>query len=343
MIGRSSFYENTNAREGKKHLKVVPGQTDSEETFGNIRKWLSDCLTNHEKCHSIQALTNIPCRRPSRLLDVSNHHVKLREDAPRGRYACLSHCWGSVTHMLRLTKENMADFRIHIPYQQLPQNFKDAIDICRRLGIYLLWIDALCIIQDSTEDWNREAPCMGVYYRDAVFTIAATSAKDSSGGCYTHAEPLEGPDWPLLQRGWVYQEMQLSTRKLHFAANEVIWDCSRGIRSESGTYDRNHSEKNSVLFPENPEIDWHRKVVSYSSLSLTFEDDRIPALSSITQWMEQLRPSDQFLLGLWERTLLLDLCWRTDSWASKRSKPRSVATKALPTWTWASMPAPVRY
>lgn len=206
---------------------------------------------------------------------------------------------------------------------------------------------------------------MGVYYRDAVFTIAATSAKDSSGGCYTHAESLykggllpnkpgihvrmkqhafkKGLDWPLLQRGWVYQEMELSTRKLHFAANEVIWDCSQGIRSESGTYDRNYSKKNSVLFPENPEIDWHRKVVAYSNLSLTFEDDRIPALSSITQWVEQLRPRDHFLLGLWERTILLDLCWRTNSWAIKGSKPRSVATKALPTWTWASMPAPVNY
>ncbi|KAF4630157.1 hypothetical protein G7Y89_g7985 [Cudoniella acicularis] len=349
------------------HLKVVPGQTDSEQTFGNIRKWLSDCLTNHEKCYSNQKLTDIPCQRPSRLLDISSNHVKLRDDAQRGRYACLSHRWGSVTSMLRLTKENMEDFRVQIPYQQLPRNFKDAIDICRRLDIHLLWIDALCIIQDSSEDWNREAPCMGVYYRDAVFTIAATSAEDSSGGCYTHAEPQykggllpnnpdihvrmrqhafeegENLNWPLLERGWVYQEMQLSTRKLHFTTNEVIWDCSKGIRSESGTHDCNHSEKNTVLHPQNPEIDWHKIVSYYSSLSLTFEDDRLPALSSITEWMEQLRSGDQFLLGLWERTLLLDLCWRTAPWTLKECKPRSVATKALPTWTWASMPAPVHY
>jgi len=111
---------------------------------------------------------------------------------------------------------------------------------------------------------------MGVYYRDAVFTIAATSAEDSAAGCYTHAEPRykggllpNNPDIHvrmrqhafgdalnclLLQRGWVYQEMQLSIRKLHFTADEVIWDCSKGNRGESGTHDHDHSEKNSIYF-----------------------------------------------------------------------------------------------
>ncbi|KAF4306789.1 Heterokaryon incompatibility [Botryosphaeria dothidea] len=56
--------------------------------------------------------------------------------------------------------------------------------ITRFLGIQYLWIDSLCIIQDSAEDWNREAATMGSVYCNATVTIAADGAANGKGGCF---------------------------------------------------------------------------------------------------------------------------------------------------------------
>jgi Heterokaryon incompatibility protein (HET) len=37
----------------------------------------------------------------------------------------------------------------------LPKSFQDAVTVTRKLYIHSLWIDSLCIIQDSHEDWER--------------------------------------------------------------------------------------------------------------------------------------------------------------------------------------------
>ncbi|EEU40925.1 uncharacterized protein NECHADRAFT_76523 [Fusarium vanettenii 77-13-4] len=64
----------------------------------------------------------------------------------------------------------------------LPSNFADVARVCIRLGIPYLWIDSLCIIQDSADDWKREAIKMHLVYRHAVVTIVATSATSTHDG-----------------------------------------------------------------------------------------------------------------------------------------------------------------
>jgi hypothetical protein len=49
----------------------------------------------------------------------------------------------------------------------LPKMFQDAVFITRQLEIKYLWINSLCIIQDSQEDWSQEAAKMGDVYRYA--------------------------------------------------------------------------------------------------------------------------------------------------------------------------------
>lgn len=39
-----------------------------------------------------------------------------------------------------------------ISLDELPKTFKEAIYLVRSLGICYIWIDSLCIIQDSVED-----------------------------------------------------------------------------------------------------------------------------------------------------------------------------------------------
>jgi hypothetical protein len=92
--------------------------------------------------------------------------------------------WGDLTGSapLRTVAANIDRLRHSIDPDELPRNFVDAIRVCIRLGIGYLWIDSLCIIQDSHEDWEQEAVLMHLVYRHAVTTIVATSAKSSHDG-----------------------------------------------------------------------------------------------------------------------------------------------------------------
>jgi hypothetical protein len=136
-----------------------------------------------------------------------------------------------------------------IEIDQLPLTFRDAVSICRRLDIKYLWIESLCIIQDSDEAWRLQAASMANIYENARITIAAASAGSLTDGCFrkTHwfciGQPLpEHPGiyvrreaalpsayerfgWPLSERGWVFQELSLSLRTIHFSSEEVMWQC----------------------------------------------------------------------------------------------------------------------
>lgn len=138
----------------------------------------------------------------------------------------------------------------------LPQTYKDAIRVARDLHIRYLWIDAICIIQDSPDDKIEELSRMRYYYENALFVIAASSAKSaqdgflnfhqnqkcsSAGEVYsgTYPKPAEVPFYspdgregsvllcaspnryeainePLNQRAWTFQERLLCPRVLVF-------------------------------------------------------------------------------------------------------------------------------
>ena len=59
--------------------------------------------------------------------------------------------------------------------ESLPQTVKDAVETTRNLGIRYLWVDALCIIQDSPEDKLKEIAGMGAIYKNATVTIAVST------------------------------------------------------------------------------------------------------------------------------------------------------------------------
>jgi hypothetical protein len=64
----------------------------------------------------------------------------------------------------------------------MPQNFQDAVFMTRALRSRYIWIDSLCIIQDSPEDWAREGSEMDKVYNFARLTLGATSASNSGLG-----------------------------------------------------------------------------------------------------------------------------------------------------------------
>lgn len=159
-----------------------------------------------------------PFRRPTRLIDVGSiedDKVRLRlsstidceewlerpTDASRSKeYVALSHSWGS-RNLLRLTESTLSTFQEGIPLAALPPTFRDAVSVVRRVGLRLLWIDSLCIIQDSKEDWRREAAQMKDIYANAAFVIAAVASWTSTDSFFVPQSPLAANPCLLGVRG----------------------------------------------------------------------------------------------------------------------------------------------
>lgn len=70
------------------------------------------------------------------------------------------------------------------PVSILPNTFRHAVEIAGRLGVQHIWIDRLCIFQDSWEDFQKETSSMADVYKNALLNIAALSAEDDEGGCF---------------------------------------------------------------------------------------------------------------------------------------------------------------
>ncbi|KAL2679166.1 hypothetical protein Neosp_009929 [[Neocosmospora] mangrovei] len=330
-------------------------------------------LFSPQDCAKTDKITREKRKFPARLLDLTNGKVVLREGIRPDRYVCLSHCWGKTAHTALTTKKTFKDHLVSIDWDCLTQTFQDAITICRRLDIPFLWIDSLCIIQDCDEDWKREAALMGSIYESAFLTIAATKASDSSAGCFSKADPaflgspVPGhPGWlvreqptkfpatwydlandskfPLLSRAWVYQEMRLSRRILHFCSDEVMWECRSTRRSESGISNEYRDSEEQHFYPGVSKIEvgkythldcaslWRQTVREFSRLNITYHTDKLPAMAALAERMAEMRSGDDtYLAGLWRSTLAQDLLWKLNYESAGQPLPSSV-----PTWSWAS-------
>lgn len=119
---------------------------DSAAGHQLIRSWVNECEQTHSMCSQGTTLL------PSRVIDVSGNSLKLVEGGrSKAKYISLSHCWGLLP-MLVTSMATLADRMQEIPDTSVPATFSDAIKVTRLLGIRYLWIDSLCIIQDSKEE-----------------------------------------------------------------------------------------------------------------------------------------------------------------------------------------------
>ncbi|KAF7918709.1 uncharacterized protein EAE97_011804 [Botrytis byssoidea] len=181
------------------------------------------------------------------------------------KYLALTHCWGKEMPEAATTKTRTLKRRLlSIPFKTLPRTFRDAITITRRLGLQYLWIDSLCIVQDSLQDWQQESAKMGKIYSHAYCTIAAAAATNCEGGLFAlHSElPLlpQAPNQPgilfktpypgwdnlyskstLIQRSWTLQERELSPRILHFTKHTLLFEC-REARISDHTHELNSNK-----------------------------------------------------------------------------------------------------
>ncbi|GAP89888.1 putative het domain-containing protein [Rosellinia necatrix] len=247
----------------------ISGDTSSHAAFRWFQDRLDRCIRGHSLCKTPYRSGQLP----SRVLDLGSlpgafpdpdADVRLIESKGfRGRYVCLSYCWGGTID-IRLTKDRYESYTRGIDWAILPQGYRDAIHLTRKLGVRYIWIDSLCITQDDEDDWREQASNMAPIYQGAHVTIAATKATSPSDGYFSTSPPQyqatrlshrdshgatshayvrrtiphffsstagTEPNYslehsPLLRRGWVFQERLLSPRILHLGTVEMAWECN---------------------------------------------------------------------------------------------------------------------
>ncbi|KAL9106315.1 MAG: hypothetical protein Q9227_008651 [Pyrenula ochraceoflavens] len=223
----------------------------TDETLARLQKWLKDCHRLHKGC--AQTVREIP----SRVIDVgsSSHdlaRLHIKDGTEDSNYAALSYCWGMSMFEARTTQDNLYQRMKEINVKSLPRTLQDAISTTRRLGLQYLWIDAICILQDDTEDKIKEINNMSSIYKNATITIAVADAADSGQGFLKVNErqpppicqlPLILPDATfgsislmrrqfayenddaLGRRGWTMQENLLSQRVVTFKDGNILVHC----------------------------------------------------------------------------------------------------------------------
>ena len=236
-----------------------------------IQAWFEECRSGAASLH--KDCQPAPCT-PPRLISVGlgGTTPRLVQPSPgeRVEYTALSYCWGS-NPPIRTMKSTLPVFSDELALDQLPKTFTDAIQITRALGIPYIWIDALCIVQDDSEEWQAVAAKMDSVYLGSQLTIAAAQTANSFYGClnsdplldgvhhheddmFFRTPSLPGTDeqllvrvytadprsriqkTPLGDRGWTLQEHLLSHRTAFCMRPEVYWGCQASYQSQCGLH-----------------------------------------------------------------------------------------------------------
>ena len=174
---------------------------------------------------------------------------------------------------------------------------------------------------------------------------------------------------PINTRAWTAQESLLSNRVLIYGRLQLFWKCRSTYAADGGIMSW-HDFKNHSAWPElevggrfKPQAEskscqssatvhmtesehselrraWLFVVGSYSGRKLSVMADRLPAISAIAslfqEWLE-----DDYVCGLWRRTILYDLFWEFNDHTPLTLNPEGPYIG--PSWSWISYPRGVSY
>ncbi|KAK0856613.1 hypothetical protein LTS02_010601 [Friedmanniomyces endolithicus] len=347
-------------------VKVRPDGSPGSNVPGSsylpiITEWIHECSTSHPQCRNIYGVTEAGIGQawyPSRLLYFDHRKKVFRivdknnpADAnvfrrPPGAqdpneqgvgYISLSHCWGPPPDPNApnggrqvLTTTNLAEWSAELPVDSLAPMFQHALVFTALIGCHFIWIDSLCILQDSKADWLAESATMGDVY-NLLFT-----------------------------RGWVYQEKCLARRTLAFTDESVFWACDGGSRAEQPEWAiqsmereglryyqllARDSEKGSeIVVLQHFHMRWHMSVTSYTLCNLTRQTDKLIAVGAIAREMASSGvDAGRYLAGLWETALVQQLDWLcVTGRQTPARKYLGDAEYVAPSWSWASITAPIQ-
>jgi hypothetical protein len=347
--------------------------SNTRASLKKCKEWFSDCCSRHSRCS--HARTGFV---PTRLIAVNEDILRLclseELEGKTIKWATLSHRWSSLKFST-LTSSTLETYRRRISSEALPKTFRDAIDVCRYIGLDFLWIDSLCIIQDSKVDWKKESVLMTQVYGQCDLNIAATAAENASVGCFLdrpkhwifliskeedcHATYPSSKELPLYiclpgrwrnparnalrNRAWIIQERYLSRRTLHFTETQVFWECDQRTTFEFDYNGWLNYEQKWCSYEFHLErrpltrSSWDEILHRYSAAHLTKPSDRLVAIAGLAKSIQDVTHED-YIAGMW-RGQLEDpshLLW--EAFGDNIRDPELTA----PSWSWASLLGEVR-
>lgn len=192
------------------------------------RSWLQNYRQNHELCGPVD-----PAFNPTRLIYIHDESsvqlIETKKDAKSHAYVALSHCWGKSEALKLLqddldkgTRGNIEELRSLIQVQSLPTSYREAISVSLALGFRHIWIDSLCIIQNSYDDWAKESAMMKDVYANSSLNLCASAAADSSEASFQRRDrgifvPLEiEPHWTGFLHGYRWKQRKLGPLPSYF-------------------------------------------------------------------------------------------------------------------------------
>ncbi|OJT10399.1 hypothetical protein TRAPUB_13091 [Trametes pubescens] len=205
----------------------------------------------------------------------------------------------------------------------LPPTIRDAIYVTRMLGFRWLWIDSLCIIQDSDEDMAHEIGCMHHIYRYAHLTIVAGSAEGVNSG--------DELGWTAT-RAWCMQEYLMSPRTLIFTPTTLRLRCLVDVQDIGNSFCSVFGDPQipDTLFLRDPPVAepgskewmsmheaWMVVVEDYTRRTASVESDKLIACAALAEQFHRVLDSE-YLAGLWRSDeLLVGLLWAVDKQAQR--------------------------
>lgn len=352
-----------------------------------MKRCLENCRKNHDRCNQ-SAIPDSEALQaaPSRLIDVVdmrlvptspgiNGHVNLQQV----EYVALSYVWGRDP-FFTLQSPNLSTLcekdAFRDPTIKLPQTILDAIEVTKFLGHRYIWIDSLCIEQDSTEDTVTQIGSMHIIYAQASLTIVA-AVGDNAQHSILHIDPnqlsikyhsigalrfcLDRPEFKEVvasstwaTRGWTLQEITCSDRFIFFTPERTYFSCAHGNWNEDLPLDESVSPEQyqRYLRDEDPrglgldmEVGGDAQKASATFVSMVeklstrnFTHDKDILKASLGMYTMYIADSlGMAVAGLPLSYLGAALMWQPNGVLSRRR------CGGIPSWSWASWTGPISY
>lgn len=146
---------------------------------------------------------------------------------------------------------------------------------------------------------------------------------------------------PLNARGWCLQERILSRRIIHFASDQMYWECQKYCLAEDGALiEESNAFKRCLQFSDaQSNLPWSHITRSWSTITqeysrrgLSHLSDKLPALSGLASLIHS-KTGAKYLGGLWKNDLPLALLWNSTAFPERDGWAQRASTWRAPSWS----------
>ncbi|KAI9150887.1 Serine/threonine-protein kinase Nek1 [Paramyrothecium foliicola] len=343
---------------------LQPPNPVSSVSMTLVRQWLASCDLRHS-CMRSSVDDQLPSCLPTRLLNVGTDQLSnIRLEARAGM--------NPATRYMALSYARSSNFG------KLPKAFQDAILVVRQLGIQYLWIDSLCIIQDSERDREAETNNIANTFSNAYCVLAACSSLSAEDGFLEIEQRSVVPmishrgkglflcefidDFKehveqshLGSQGWAFQERILARRTLFFTSKQMYWQCGLSIYSSTLTKSSNIRTElyGSPDFPKSalerfktPPVTLFKDLFqTFSQLTFNCQSDRPYAINGLEARLHQeLKCEGRYgILSGNAEYLGQSLLWRRATTTNLPSINFGQDREVPPSWSWLTHAGEIGY